>query len=137
MGFGERAFAYDPAMLTYDLRVEIVQGNELGLNAPTIPRANSHGAVRAFDTAGHWYDSSSNFVAPSASASPWLRGTAGNAGRVPDSVRVALDGHSFSSRADFRAAFWRAAGDEVGGGASVSYLEKFGYRVEGTRMVPR
>jgi hypothetical protein len=51
-----------------------------------------------------------DLVAPS--ASPWLRGTAGNAGRVPGSVRAALDGQTFSSRADFRAAFWRAAGDD-------------------------
>lgn len=62
--------------------------------------------LRVFSTSG--VQSS----APQSAAAPFLRGTAGNAGRVPASVRSALDGQTFSSREAFRRAFWRAAGDD-------------------------
>jgi RHS repeat-associated protein len=46
------------------------------------------------------------------SSKPWLRGSSGNAGRVPDSVRTALEGQTFSSREAFRSSFWQAAADD-------------------------
>ncbi|MBM7789143.1 RHS repeat-associated core domain-containing protein [Tenggerimyces flavus] len=48
--------------------------------------------------------------APEAGAAtkPWLRGTHGNAGRVPDSVNTALSGRKFNSWKEFRGEFWRA-----------------------------
>lgn len=45
-------------------------------------------------------------------AGRWLRGTAGNAGRAPDSVATALRGQTFTSRRQFREAFWRAVADD-------------------------
>ena len=41
-------------------------------------------------------------------AKNWLRGTHGNAGRIPESVAKRLLGRVFSSFADFRRAFWQA-----------------------------
>ncbi|HVU57809.1 MAG TPA: RHS repeat-associated core domain-containing protein [Puia sp.] len=41
----------------------------------------------------------------------WLKGTAGNAGFVPESVAKQLRGQNFKSFDDFRAAFWKAVGN--------------------------
>jgi hypothetical protein len=46
------------------------------------------------------------------STKPWLRGSSGNAGRVPESVRSALEGQTFTSREAFRSSFWQAAADD-------------------------
>lgn len=95
----------------YDSPTDVASSSGAQQTLSAVPAVNSERVVARNSSAGlHLYDSGGSFVAPS--ASPWLRGTAGNAGRVPDSVRAALDGQSFSSRADFRAAFWRAAGDD-------------------------
>src|SRR6185503_5340752 len=46
-------------------------------------------------------------------AEKWLRGTHGNAGRVPEPIADALHGREFKNFDDFRGAFWRAiAADE-------------------------
>ncbi|WP_375546505.1 HNH endonuclease signature motif containing protein [Actinophytocola gossypii] len=54
----------------------------------------------------------------------WLRGTHGNAARVPDSVKTALDGRVFGSWKEFRGAFWEAvaADPALASGFSASNL---------------
>jgi hypothetical protein len=42
----------------------------------------------------------------------WLRGSHGNAGGVPKQIADRLRGKSFNSFNDFRAAFWKVAGDD-------------------------
>lgn len=42
----------------------------------------------------------------------WLRGSAGNAGVVPQSVASKLSGRSFGSFNDFRSAFWKSVGND-------------------------
>lgn len=42
----------------------------------------------------------------------WIRGTQGNAGRVPESVAAQLRGRSFASREEFRKTFWKAVADD-------------------------
>ncbi|WP_405798062.1 DUF6531 domain-containing protein [Streptomyces sp. NBC_01506] len=41
----------------------------------------------------------------------WLRGSAGNAGRIPGQVARALQGREFNTFNDFRRAFWREVAD--------------------------
>jgi hypothetical protein len=55
-----------------------------------------------------------------AAASNWLRGSHGNAGRIPGQIANQLRGRSFASFDDFRQAFWRAVGNDadLGGGFS-------------------
>ena len=42
----------------------------------------------------------------------WLRGTDSNAGRIPAQIAEQLNGRSFASFDDFRAAFWTAVGND-------------------------
>ena len=43
---------------------------------------------------------------------PWLRGSAGNAGRIPGQIADNLRGQSFKSFDDFREAFWKEVGKD-------------------------
>ncbi|WP_405059209.1 hypothetical protein OG474_41690 [Kribbella sp. NBC_01505] len=43
---------------------------------------------------------------------PWLRGTNGNAGLIPDSVRSALSGRTFTKWPEFREEFWKAVASD-------------------------
>lgn len=42
----------------------------------------------------------------------WIRGTQGNAGRIPESVAQQLRGRSFASRREFRETFWKTVADD-------------------------
>ena len=43
---------------------------------------------------------------------PWLRGSNGNAGRIPGQIADQLRGQSFKNWGDFREAFWKAVGND-------------------------
>jgi len=44
---------------------------------------------------------------------PWLRGSAGNAGRIPGQIADQLRGQSFKNWGEFREAFWKAVGNDA------------------------
>ncbi|MCP4529091.1 MAG: HNH endonuclease [Aestuariibacter sp.] len=44
----------------------------------------------------------------------WLRGTDGNAGRIPGQIAAKLRGQSFDNFDEFRSTFWKAVADDPG-----------------------
>lgn len=98
----------------YDLAYSAFLGSMVGLALPgnAVKRHNTgNGQITVNGSAGL-----------SAAGRSWLKGSHGNAGRVPPAIREAMGGVSYGSWAEFRGAFWKAVAgnDELAGQFSKS-----------------
>jgi RHS repeat-associated protein len=104
---------YDPEAAAY------LAPDPLGLDAGANPHAYVPNPIGWLDPLGLSCDDPRNQPGtPSGGhhlrdvSGKWLRGSHGNAGRIPGQIARQLEGQQFNSFDDFRKAFWKAVGND-------------------------